>query len=77
MNAAPERPRDYNQLGKLVVDIATGQVEDDIRPVNEAKRKAGMSGGTARALRLSSRERRQIARDAANARWGKKIAVGQ
>ncbi len=77
MNATSDRPRDYNQLGKLVVDIATGQVEDDMRPVNKAKRKAGMSGGAARARILSSRECRQIARDAANARWGKKVAVGQ
>jgi hypothetical protein len=30
-----KRPRDPNQLGKLVVDIATGQVED--RPSRKAK----------------------------------------
>jgi hypothetical protein len=26
----PERPKDPNQLAKLVVDIATGEMEDDI-----------------------------------------------
>ena len=28
MTKQPKRPRDTNQLGKLMVDIRTGQVED-------------------------------------------------
>lgn len=28
----PERPKDPNQLAKLVVDIATGETEDEISP---------------------------------------------
>jgi len=31
----PKRPRDPNQLAKLVVDIATGEIEDT---VSDAKR---------------------------------------
>jgi hypothetical protein len=27
-----KRPRDFNQLAKLVVDIASGEVEDTVRP---------------------------------------------
>ena len=28
----PKRPRDPAQLAKLIVDIATGEVEDDAKP---------------------------------------------
>ena len=69
MGTAPKRPRDTNCLGKLVVDIATGQAEDEDVTVNAAKRKAGKVGGSARATSLSSSRRTEIARAAANARW--------
>jgi hypothetical protein len=76
----PPRPRDPNQLGKLIVDIATGQVEDV--PVETAQdekmaalgRKGGLKGGKARAEAMSSAERSESARRAAKARWAK---VGQ
>ena len=32
MTSRPKRPRDPAQLAKLIVDIATGQVEDRVRP---------------------------------------------
>lgn len=73
--AGPKRPRDPNQLAKLIVDIATGDVQDT---VSEKKRNApkrgragGLKGGAARAKRLSREERREIARLAAQARWKK------
>jgi hypothetical protein len=55
------RPRDPNQLAKMIVDIATGEVEDT---VSESKRnRAAMKGrpgrligGSARAAALPARE---------------------
>ncbi|MDE0520605.1 MAG: hypothetical protein OXH79_01450 [Boseongicola sp.] len=37
--------RDVNLPGKLVVDIATGQSEDEARVVDATKRKAGLIDG--------------------------------
>jgi hypothetical protein len=75
MPARPKRPRDPNQLGKLIADIATGEVEDP--PADAGKnplavvsgRKGGLSGGRARAEKLSPEKRSEIARKAAAARW--------
>jgi hypothetical protein len=74
------RPRDPVQLGKLIGDILTGQVEDHapdilIDPNKDPAavtlgRKGGLKGGRARADSLSQAERRKIAQDAANKRWG-------
>jgi hypothetical protein len=72
-----KRPRDPIQLGKLIVDIATGQVEDRLED-NKAEaavargRKGGLKGGAARATALDHQKRRDIAQKAANARWAKK-----
>jgi hypothetical protein len=70
----PKRPRDPNQLAKLIVDIATGEAEDVVSDVkrNPSKRRAGgLRGGKARAKALSPAERSDIARLAAQARWKK------
>jgi hypothetical protein len=69
-----KRPRDPNQLAKVIIDIATGEIEDTVseskrRP--SAKRKGGLLGGKARAKKLSPAERADIARTAAEARWKK------
>lgn len=66
-----KRPRDPSQLGKLVVDIATGQVDDqaEAKPVHEGKSAGGRKGGRARAQALSSGDRSRIAKVAAKARW--------
>jgi hypothetical protein len=68
-----KRPRDLNQLAKLVVDIASGEVPD---PVSESKRHpnrrgraGGLKGGIARAATLSADERSEIAKKAAKKRW--------
>lgn len=71
----PKRPRDPNQLAKLIVDIATGGAEDT---ASEAKRKpsnrraGGLKGGKARATILTAPRRREIAEKAARSRWSKK-----
>ena len=71
-----KRPRDPNQLAKLIVDIATGEVEDT---VSESKRKTpskrsagGLKGGKIRAEHLTPEQRQDIARLAAQARWKKR-----
>lgn len=77
MATRPKRPRDTNQLAKLIVDISTGQVED-VDP-NAGKNPAavalgklgGMKGGKARAASLPAKRRKAIAKAAAAARWGK------
>ena len=70
-----KRPRDLNQLAKLVVDIASGGVVDDMsykkRNATAPGRNGGLKGGKARAKALTPAERADIARIAANARWKK------
>ncbi len=72
-----KRPRDLNQLAKLVVEIASGEVDD---PVSEKMRNivslrgsaGGIKGGKARADALSAEQRRDIAKNAAKTRWSKR-----
>lgn len=75
----PSRPRDPNELAKLIADIATGDKSDRI--VTEDGRDlaaillgrlGGLKGGRARAEALSPEKRREIAQLAARARWKKK-----
>ena len=75
-----KRPRDPAQLAKLVVDIATGQVEDREPTPEEQDKSAtavergkagGLKGGKARAMKLSPEQRADIARLAAQTRWKK------
>ena len=75
MATRPKRPTDFAQLGKLIVDIATGQVPNDSAMVPapgiaKLRRAAAKKGGKARAKALSSRKRKAIAKKAARARWG-------
>ncbi len=76
MAKRPPRPRDPNQLAKLIVDIATGEAEN-VKPAKptlaiEARRKGGLKGGKARKRALSPARRKAIARQAAAIRWAKK-----
>ena len=71
-----KRPRDPNQLAKLIVDIATGEVEDTVseskrHPLDVRGRAGGLIGGDARAHSLTARRRSLIAKKAAKARWEK------
>ncbi len=73
-SSKPVRPRNINQLAKLVVDSSTGDDEMPSPPAKnlaavELGRLGGRKGGKARAEKLSSRRRSQIARKAARARW--------
>ena len=68
-----KRPRDPVQLGKLIVDIATGQTpnaEDDGKDAAAAE--LGRKGGAARAAKLSPEQRVEVARKGAATRWGKR-----
>ncbi|PPD41251.1 MAG: histone H1 [Methylocystis sp.] len=69
----PKRPRDPNQLAKLVVDIATGEGQDahdsDKIPMAILGKAGGERGGRARADRLTPERRREIALLAARSRW--------
>jgi hypothetical protein len=71
----PKRPRDPNQLAKLIVDIATGEAEDAVSESKRTKRRkgraGGLKGGKARARHLTPKERIEIAKIAARARWKK------
>ena len=69
--ARPKRPRDANQLAKLIVDAATGEHRESLaaEPVNEFARAGGLKGGKARAKSLSPERRSEIAQAAAKARW--------
>jgi hypothetical protein len=77
----PKRPRDANQLAKFIVDLSTGDAQEEIPPTPEEEgkdpaavalgRKGGLKGGKARAEKLTADERSGIARKAAQARWGR------
>lgn len=72
-----KRPRDPNQLAKMIVDIATGEAEDTVseakrHPENIRGRAGGVVGGVARAQVMSPRKRSVIAKKAAKARWNKR-----
>jgi len=71
------RPRDANQLAKLIADIATGETNDPILTEDGRDlaavllgRRGGLVGGKARAASLSSERRSEIARLGAQKRWG-------
>lgn len=72
-----KRPRDPAQLAKLIVDIATGEVEDRIDDGKdpaavERGRVGGAKGGKARATALTGAKRVAIAKQAAKIRWSVK-----
>ena len=69
-----KRPRDMNQLAKLIVEIGTGQVEDrEPTPEEQGKdpaavslgKRGGLKGGKARAASMPPERRSEIAREAA------------
>jgi len=72
----PKRPCDLSLLAKKIVEIATeGEPTKEPSSKNihavELGRLGGKKGGKARAAKLSPEERKEIARKAAKARWGK------
>lgn len=75
-SSKPKRPRDVNQLAKVITDEATGQAPPKADP-DEGKnpnavalgRLGGLKGGKARARKLSKERRSEIAKNAAEQRW--------
>jgi len=75
--AKNKRPKDINQLAKSIVDQVTGETPAN-DPDQEAMKaaasalgkKGGLKGGPARAKALSSKRRSEIAKKAAQTRWG-------
>lgn len=71
-----KRPRDTNQLAYQIVREATGEDQaqpeaaDTRNPAAVALSRLGASkGGKARAEKLTERRRKEIAKNAAKARW--------
>jgi hypothetical protein len=79
MAKKPIHPRDTNQLAKSIVDIVTAERGEKVDPpTDEVKaaaaalgRLGGLKGGKARAKSLSAKRRSEIAKKAAQKRWGK------
>ena len=70
-------PAATNKRAKSIVDLATGEYQEDT-PIDELKaaaavmgRLGGLKGGKARAEKLSPKKRSEIAKKAAKARWQK------
>ncbi len=76
-----KRPRDPAQLAKLMIDIASGEVEDRA-PTSEEQGKnpaavalgrlGGLKGGKARAAKLTNQQRQESSRKAVQIRWAAK-----
>lgn len=77
----PKRPRDPNQLAKLIVGMATGEAPESQPDSSESGknpaavalgRLGGLKGGAARRDKLSPEKRKEIAKKAADSRWNQK-----
>jgi len=65
-------PRDISQISKKILDITTGGETRQKNPAAVALgRLGGLKGGKARADKLSAKRRKEIAKKAAEVRWGK------
>jgi len=79
MPTKPKRPRDPNQLAKLITGIATGDEKDsdpndgkDLAAVARG-RKGGLKGGKNRMAALTDSERSKLGKQAADSRWKKGV----
>lgn len=69
--------KDFTQIAFGVVQKATGEaapepeIDTKKKAAIESGRKGGLKGGTERAKKLTAEERSEIAKKAAEARWGK------
>lgn len=77
--SSKKRLTDINQLAAVIVDEATSEdvpeTQTDPQPEKnpaavELGRRGGLKGGKAMAAKLTPEERREIARKAAEKRWG-------
>jgi hypothetical protein len=79
MTRSRKLPKDPNQLAAEIVRLSTEEKTDQAQnestrsPISqylaEIGRKGGLKGGKARAKILSAKQRKYIARKAANSRW--------
>ncbi len=75
-----KRPKDISQLAYQIVQEATQEPQEPVQTVAKEKNPAavalgrlgGLKGGKARAEKLSSKIKKQIAKKAAQVRWSKK-----
>ena len=69
-------PRDVNELARYVLEVTTGD-EEKIEPPQKNPhaqalgRMGGLKGGKARAEKLSAKQRKKSAKQAAKARWSR------
>jgi hypothetical protein len=74
-------PRDPNQLAYKIAQLSTEEPEQpkERSPISEylsqIGRRGGLKGGPARAKKLSSKKRKQIAEKAAKIRWANKRSL--
>ena len=70
-----KKHEDENQMAHRIVSQTTAPTEEKKPEKNPAAvslgRLGGLKGGKARAEKLSPKKRKEIARNAAKARWGK------
>lgn len=71
-----KKPADLNRLAASIVDDATNETAPIENKRVEAGRAGGLKGGAERTKRLSPARRTEIARHAANARWGSRPSSG-
>jgi hypothetical protein len=68
-----KRPADVVSAAVMVGKIATGEILETLGPTtSEGQRQGGLKGGKARAIALAPDKRSIIAKNAAQARWGRK-----
>ena len=69
-----KRPADVIGAAVKVMQIATGEIEEDTDDdgKNKAAVELGRKGGMARAKKMTPKQRTDVARKAAQARWSKR-----
>jgi hypothetical protein len=74
MHKRTSKDTDVNTLAASIVAQTTGELIREKNPAAVALgRLGGLKGGKARAEKLSPKRRKEIAKTAATARWGKPI----
>lgn len=72
-----QTPKDTNELAAFIVGQATAEPEEPVKEKNPHAvflgRLGGLKGGKARAEKLTTEQRKEIARKAASARWHTKV----
>lgn len=65
-----KRPADAIGLAVMIGKIATGEIEDDREELSSAAAQLGSKGGKKRAENMTPERRAEIAKKAAEKRWG-------